>query len=241
MRGESRRWKNRAEEANPFLKKNLFNNSKTRCWSPSVDQLAPCHLLLRGGGNGIHQLSTYPVNKGPSARICWHRRHSHASPSAPPGAGLPLTQPHVPAWHQHPELCPFPLPISPFGSLGGLSHPGVPLHTEPSSLCSAPVSTTNNHGLPALIEALNNWEQVPTPPTKAEHSCHSRCSLLGCHKSWAILHGKQLWQNPAMSKWGPAWIPGKRPWQRAYPALHAPRSLSTRSLVKLFFPCNRFF
>lgn len=206
------RMENRAKEVNPLLKKTPSNNSKTHPTSPSVDQLALCHLLLQGNGNGIHRLSKYHRRtKAPlpgfvgTGTIPTHR------PTSPPETRTAYDKlsPSVPAWHQHPELCPLPLPVFPwvFSEAWVVwTIQGVPSHTELTSLCSAPVSTTNNHGSPPLIEALNNRERVPTPPTKAklpstaEPGCHSHRSALVFHKSWSICmesghHRNQLWAN----------------------------------------------
>lgn len=241
MHTRERNAEDRSREDNP-VPKNFFNHSKTHPASPSVDQLALCHLLLQGNGYRIHQLSKYRQRTKASlpgfvgtGTIPTHR------PTSPPesSTACDMFSPSVPAWHQHPELCPLPLPVSPwvFSEVwAAWTIQGVPSHTEPTSLCSAPVSTTNNRSSPPLIEALNNPEQVPSPPTKANlpspqstaatHTGPSCCFTKAGLFAWKA----SIARKTATSKQRSAWIPGKSPWQRASRAFRTPHLLSRQQL-----------
>lgn len=182
-----------------------------------MDQLALCHLLLQGNGNRIHQLSKYHWwTKAPvpgfvgTGTIPTHRRTS------PPQSRTVC----MACWVQVslPGTGSFVL----FPSLGfseawaAWTIQGVPSHTNPASLCSAPVSITNNRRLLPLIVALNNPERAPTPPTKAEPpSLQPQLPLTqvcaAVPQKLVYLHGKRLSQETALSTQRPAWIPGKYP------------------------------
>lgn len=152
-------------------------------------------------------------NKDPSARICWHRHHSHALPRIPSRVqdACGMFSPKYPCL----ALCPLPLPVSPgsFGSPSCLKQPVVPSHAEQTSLCSAPVSTTNNHSSPPLIEALNNQKQLPTPPTKAKLPWLQSTAATHTGPRWHFTKaGLFAWKaaitKTDASKPRPAWIPG---------------------------------
>lgn len=123
---------------------------------------------------------------------------------------------------------------------------GVPLHTEPTSLCSAPVSTTNNHGLPALIEALNNWEHGPTPPTKAElpspqSPAATHAALPGMPQKLSCSAWKAATTKPSHEQMGASLNSRKVPTAESMSSPLCPTLAEHQKLGEIILPCNRIF
>lgn len=205
---EMQKIENRAKEVNPCHKKIPSSNSKTHLTSPIIDQLAICHFRAKER-RSISSANTTREQKPHCQNLLAPAPFPRIAPHPLWRAGLCVTclvQVSLPGISTRSFVF-FPslFPPGPLEAWAIWTIQGVPLHTEPTSFCSAPLSTTNNHSSPPLIETLNNQEQVPNPPTK-QSSPHHRAQLpltqacAGISQKLLYLHGKllsqkQLWAN----------------------------------------------